>query len=128
MSISSSSLWITPTVAMAYMPRWERTSRGWGSAMAARKVPGAMEWKGFSSAVATAIPMISKTIPTRMITSKIRNATAMVLFSMSTSDSNEMEPEMKMVTKKMVITHFAALMRSFFKDAGSDFATVTDLL
>ena len=38
-STSSSALLMMPTVVMAYSPRWERTSRGWGSVSLMQPMP-----------------------------------------------------------------------------------------
>ena len=88
----------------------------------------AMAWKGFSSAVATAIPMTSKIIPIKMIPRRIKKAVTMPLRSMTSSEISEISPETTMVTKKMVITQRICLLRSFFAAAGSVLDTFVRLL
>ena len=84
----------------------------------------AMEWNGFSSADATAIPIMSKIMPTKIITSRIKKATSRLLFAITSSDTREMVPEIKIVTKNMVTTHLVVLFRSRLEASGSDLANV----
>ena len=65
------------------------------------------------------MPMMSKIIPTRMIASRIKKAVNIPLFCITSSETNEMMPEMTMVTKKMVTTQRIVLLRIFFMAAGS---------
>ena len=46
--ISSSELLMIPTVVMAYSPRWDRTSRGWGSVSLIQPMP-LHPWKSVRS-------------------------------------------------------------------------------
>ena len=73
--------------------------------------------------MATAIPMISKIMPIRMIANRIKKAVMMLLWLITSSETNEMAPEMTIVTKKMVTTQRTALFRAFLDDAGSAFDT-----
>ena len=57
------------------------------------------------------------------MTSRIRNATPILLFSITSSDTKEMRPDTRMVTKKMVTTHWIVLFRSRLEASGSVFAT-----
>ena len=57
------------------------------------------------------------------MTSKITNATNIVLPSIMRSDKNDIAPEIKIVAKKIVITQRTALFRSFFDISGSDLDT-----
>jgi len=55
--------------------------------------------------------------------SRIKNATNIELFAMISSDINEIDPEIMIVTRNIVTTHRIDLFRSFFDDAGSDLDT-----
>ena len=55
--------------------------------------------------------------------SKIRNATIIVLLTMIRSDTRDIEPDTKIVTKKIVTTQRIVLLRSFFEAPGSDLDT-----
>ena len=73
--------------------------------------------------MATAMPIMSKMIPIKMMVSKIKKAARVPLAAITSSERKEMVPEMTMVTKKMVTTQRTVLFRSFFKVAASDFDT-----
>ena len=63
----------------------------------------AMEWKGCSSAEATATPTISNRIPTRMMSNKMTKAMAMPERAITAFALKEIRPEITMVLRKMVI-------------------------
>ena len=69
------------------------------------------------------MPMMSKTIPIKIIVSRIKKAVKIPLLLITSSEMNEIVPDMTMVTKKMVTTHRIVLLRAFFKAAGSAFDT-----
>ena len=116
----------TPQISPTTSLQMELTRSAFRSRRMDSWAPGtfraAMEWKGFSSAVATAIPTISKTIPIRMITSRIAKASRVPLTSMMASEIRLMVPEIKIVTKKIVTTHLTFLFRSRLDASGSAFA------
>ena len=68
------------------------------------------EWKGRSSAEVTATPTISKTMPTRTITSKMAKAATIPLRSISSSERKLMAPDTKRVITKIVITHLTVFL------------------
>ena len=69
------------------------------------------------------MPMMSKIIPIRIIASRIKKAVTIPLLLITSSDTNEIVPDMTMVTKKMVITHRIVLFLAFLRAAGSAFDT-----
>ena len=69
------------------------------------------------------MPMMSKMIPMKIIANRIKKAETIPLLLMTSSEINEIVPEMTMVTKKMVTTQRIVLFRAFFKVAGSVFDT-----
>ena len=83
----------------------------------------AMEWKGFSSAVATAMPIISNRIPRKIMASKMQKATTILLPAITWSETREMVPEIRIVMKKIVTTHRIFFLFSRFMASGSFFAT-----
>ena len=66
-------------------------------------------------------------MPTSTMASRIRNATAILLFSITASESRLIAPETKMVVIKIVTTHRAVLLRSRLDVPESAFATVIPL-
>ena len=69
------------------------------------------------------MPMMSKMIPIRMMTIRIRKAAKILLLCITSSEMKEMVPDTTMVTKKMVTTQRIALYLFFFKAAESVFDT-----
>ena len=116
----------TPQMSPTTSLQMELTRSAFRRRLMAALAPGtfraAMAWKGFSSAVATAIPIISKIIPMKIMARRMRNATAVELFSMRMSDRKEIAPEIRMVTRKMVITYLICFFRSRLEASGSAFA------
>ena len=79
-----------------------------------------MEWNGRSSADVTATPITSNKIPSRIIISKIINATIILLSDINSVEAKDITAEITMVTKKIMITQRMFLFRSFFVELGSD--------
>ena len=117
----------TPQISPMTSLQMELTLSALRSSLIASWAPGtflaAMEWKGFSSAEVTATPIISNTIPTMTMISRIRNATRILLFHIISSERKLMVPEINRVTIKICSTHFLVLLFSFLIASESGFAT-----
>ncbi len=118
---------MTPQISPTTSLQMELTRSALRSRRMAAWAPGtfraAIEWKGFSSALATAMPMMSKRMPITTMASRMTKATATPLLSMTSSDTREMMPEMTMVIKKTVTTHLIVLLRSRLEASGSALPT-----